>query len=329
VLLCCSLFYFLVRGEQEREEGVVDARDGAAAEADGADGADGVIVGKADVGAGGFFVDGHFGDDGDAHACSDHAEQAAELSTFESDLRMEACAVAGGEGVFTEAVAVAEKKEGLIAQIFQRDGALAGELVIFWKSGEERLGDDWKSFKFVAANGESEKREIDGGGAKALEKDRRDFLDDGDLGLREFSGKIGEMLRQEIRRDGGNDAKRDGTPDEVFLLLKVTAGGFEFPEHRPRARKKGLAHFREAHGAAEAIKEARAEFVFELANLLRERRLGDVALAGGTTEAAGIDDGAEVAELVEFHQTNLIGDLPESHRVSIIRVISAKGLFGA
>jgi hypothetical protein len=268
VLLCCSLFYFLVRGEQEGEKGVVDAGEGAAAEADGADGADRVVVGEADVGAGGFFVDGHFGDDGDAHARGDHAEQAAELSAFEGDLGMEARAVAGGEGVFAEAVAVAKKEEGLIAQIFQRDGALTGELVIFWKSGEERLGDDWKSFKFVAANGESEEREIDGGGAEAFEKDRRDFLDDGDLGLWEFFGKIGEMLRQEIRRDGGNDAKRDGTPHEVFSLLEVTAGGFEFAEHGAGAGEKGLAHFREPHGAAEAVKEARAEFVLEFADLL-------------------------------------------------------------
>ena len=97
----------------------MDAGEGAAAETDGADGADGVIVGETDVRAGGFFVDGHFRDDGDAHAGGDHAEQAAELSAFEGDLRMEARAIACGQRVFAEAVAVAEKKKGLIAQIFQ------------------------------------------------------------------------------------------------------------------------------------------------------------------------------------------------------------------
>jgi hypothetical protein len=77
-----------------------------------------VIVGERDVGAGRFFVEGHFGDEGNAHASGDHAEEATELAAFEDDLRMEPGAVASGKRVFAEAVAVAEEQEGFGAEVF-------------------------------------------------------------------------------------------------------------------------------------------------------------------------------------------------------------------
>jgi hypothetical protein len=85
-------------------------------------------------------------------------------------------------------------------------------------------------------------------------------------------------------------------------LGEIAAGGFEFAKNGAGAREEGLADFGEAYGATEAIEQAGAEFVFELANLLGERGLGNVRLAGGAAEAAGIDDGAEVAELMKFHE---------------------------
>ena len=95
----------------------MDAGEGAAAQPDSADGANGVIVGEADVGARRFIVDGHFWHDRNTHAGRDHAEKAAELAAFEDDLRMEARAIAGGEGVFAEAVAVAKKQKGFGTKI--------------------------------------------------------------------------------------------------------------------------------------------------------------------------------------------------------------------
>lgn len=109
------------------------------------------------------------------------------------------------------------------------------------------------------------------------------------------------MLGKQIGRDGGNDAESDGAAEEIFLLRKVAAGGFELAKNGAGAREKGLADLGETHGAAKAIEEAGAEFVFELTDLLGKRGLGDVGLAGSAAEAAGIDDGAEIAELVEFH----------------------------
>ena len=91
------------------------------------------------------------------------------------------------------------------------------------------------------------------------------------------------------------------TGDGVFAFDDVAAGSFEFAEDGASAGEKGFADFGEADGAAEAIEQADAEFGFEFEDLLRERRLGDVRMFGGSREAAGGGDGAEVAELVEFH----------------------------
>jgi hypothetical protein len=287
--------------KKQGQEGAVDAGEGAAAEPDGTDCTDSLIVGEEDVGAGRFFVDGHFRHDGNAHASGDHADKAAELATFEHDLGMKARAVAGGESVFAETVAVAKEEEGFGAKILQRKIAVASEWVRFGNGGEERFGKNGEGFKFVAADGQSQQREINGGGAEAFKKHRSDFLHDGNVRLRKFAREVGQVRRKKIGSNGGNDADGDGATHGIFLVSQVAASCFEFAQHGTGARQECLANFGEAHGAAEAIEEASAEFVFKLADLLRERGLGDVGLASSTAEAAGIDDGAEVAKLVEFH----------------------------
>ncbi len=80
----------------------------AAAEDDGTNSANSLFIGDPHVAALRFFLDGHFRDDGNSHAGADHAEQAAELATFENDLRMQTRAIAGGNGGIAETVAVTQ-----------------------------------------------------------------------------------------------------------------------------------------------------------------------------------------------------------------------------
>jgi hypothetical protein len=283
------------------QEGVMGAGKGAAAEAGYGYGAEGFVIREADVGAAGFFVDGHFGNNGDAHADGDHAEQAAELTTFEDDLGMKARAVAGGKGCVAEAVAVAQQKKWFGAKVFQGQRILARESMVFWERGEEGLGENREGFKFVTANRKRDDSQVDGAGMQAFEQHGGDFLDDGDVRLRKFSREARQVRWQEIGSDGGNYADCNVAAQGIFLLIDVAASGFEFTKDGAGAGKKGLAGFGEAHGAAEAIEKAGAQFVFEFADLLREGGLGDVRLPCGAGEAAGVDDRAEVAELVKFH----------------------------
>jgi hypothetical protein len=72
------------------EKSAVRTGERTAAKDNGADGANGLVIGDADVAAWRFFLDGHFGNDGNAHAGADHAEKTAELAALKNDLRMEA-----------------------------------------------------------------------------------------------------------------------------------------------------------------------------------------------------------------------------------------------
>ncbi len=81
----------------------------------------------------------------------------------------------------------------------------------------------------------------------------------------------------------------------------ITLGCFEFAEDGSGARQKCLTDLGQADRAAQAVKKAGAEFVFELEDLLRQRWLGNVRLHRGTTEGIGVRDGAKIAELMDFH----------------------------
>ena len=102
------------------EKAEVGAGEGTTAENYGADGAGSFGVGDAHVAAERFFVDGHFRNDGDAHACADHAEETAELAALENNLRVKTSAVASGDGGVSKAMAIAEEEERFGAKIFKR-----------------------------------------------------------------------------------------------------------------------------------------------------------------------------------------------------------------
>lgn len=173
--------------------------------------------------------------------------------------------------------------------------------MVLGERGEKRLGENGKGLKFVAPDGQGKNGEIDRGGTEAFEQDRGNFLDDRNLGLGKLSGKSNEMGRQKVRSNRGNNADGDGASDGILLVGEVPAGGFDFAQNGASAGQEGLSHLREADGTAEAIKETTAEFVFQFADLLGKRRLRDVGEPSGAAETAGIDDGAEIAELVKFH----------------------------
>ena len=100
------------------EEGVMGPGERATAQDDRADGADSLFVGDGHVTARWILFNSHFWNDGNAHARTDHAEQATELAAFENNLGMEARTIAGGDGGIAKAVAVAEQQERFGAKVF-------------------------------------------------------------------------------------------------------------------------------------------------------------------------------------------------------------------
>jgi len=176
--------------------------------------------------------------------------------------------------------------------------------VFFRDGGEEPLGQKSKSLEFVATEGQRQDSYVNGAGAEAVEKYGRNFFDDGESNLGEFTRESSQARRKEIRGNGGYDTDGDRTADELFAFDYVAPGGFQFAKDGAGAREKRFAEFGEPDGAPEAVEEASAEFVFQFEDLLRKRRLGNVRLFCGAAERAGFGHGAEVAELVEFHRAD-------------------------
>ena len=136
--------------------------------------------------------------------------------------------------------------------------------MFFGQGREQALGEKWKRFEFVATDGERKNGNVDGAGAKTIEKDGSNFFDDGQVDLREFARERSEMRRKKVRRDSGNHTDADGSAERVFLLDDVAAGGFEFAEYGAGTGKKRLADIGEADGASETVEKAGAKFCFEL-----------------------------------------------------------------
>jgi hypothetical protein len=150
--------------------------------------------------------------------------------------------------------------------------------------GEEALGKQRCGFEFVAPDGKSEDGQVNGAGTKSVEENGRDFFHDRELCLRKFAGERSDLRREEIGRDGGNDAHADGTADGVLEFDDFASNGFQFAKHGASAREKSLAYVSEPYRAAETVEEARAEFPFEFHDLLREGQLRNERLLGGAVD---------------------------------------------
>ncbi len=220
------------------------------------------------------------------------------MAAFEDNAGIEACAVAGRDGGIAEAVAITEKEKRIAAKIGELQGGAAREFVLLGQRCEETLTEERVGVEFVAADRKSQDGEVHGTGAEALEENRRDFFGDGEMHFGKFAGEGREARREPIGSDSGNGADNDGAGFRLQALGELVLGAGEFVEYGAGAGEEGFAEIGEADGAAEAIKEAAAEFRFELEDLLGERGLRDVAFLRGPGERARLGDSGEVAELV-------------------------------
>ena len=68
-----------------------------------------------------------------------------------------------------------------------------------------------------------------------------------------------------------------------------------------RAGQEGAARVVQRHAPAVAVEQRRADFLLQLADLLRQRRLRHAQLFGGAGEVFGLGGGDEITQVAQFH----------------------------
>ena len=281
------------------------ARERPAAKRERADGSSGARVRNANKADWRAAIESHLRHQRDTHTGSDKSKQTGELSTFENNLGGDARSIAGSQGVFPEAVSIAEEQERLLAYVTEGNGGASRENMFFGKSGEQWFREERQHVEFVSANGQGEYSYVDSAGSEAFEKNGGNFFNHRDGGFREASGERRKNRREKVGSDGGNGSYSDLARDGILAFDDIAASGFEFAKNCARTRKKRFADFGKADGTPETIEEASTELGFELKDLLGERGLRHVRVFGGAGEAAGFGDSAEVAKLMKFHEAIL------------------------
>ena len=84
-------------------------------------------------------------------------------------------------------------------------------------------------------------------------------------------------------------------------------GDLELGEHRAGVAQEGRAGRRQLDSPARAGEQRAAQLLLQRADLLAERRLGDVQARGGAAEVQLLGDGDEVTQLAEFHERSFDG----------------------
>ena len=100
-------------------------------------------------------------------------------------------------------------------------------------------------------------------------------------------------------RQGRTD--RDAAADEAAQLVDLLPHAVDAGEDAARAGGDGLACLGHDDRAAGALEQLGAELRFEPADLMRERRLGDVQILGGAGEVPVAGNGLDVPELAQLH----------------------------
>lgn len=143
------------------------------------------------------MLDGHRRNNGNAESCSYHTKDAAELAALKNNVGLEAGAAAGGYRRFTEAVTVAQEQKRVVSQFPKRDRAAFCETVTPGQYGVKLFCGERKRLELVTlgVNGQRNEGNVRCAGAKALQKQGCNFLDDGNARFGILLGKAGQNRR--------------------------------------------------------------------------------------------------------------------------------------
>jgi hypothetical protein len=190
-----------------------------------------------------------------------------------------------------------EEDEGLVAQIAGGDEAALCQGVICGEDGDEGFGEEGLDVERVGGVAVAEETCVE----RAFDEALHDLGGVGLVKLEVYSRVLSAVLAEHGRERGQHAGADEAYAEEAFFAATDAAGLVEVfldaLQGAAGAVKKGLAGAGEFDGAGGAGEEGVAEDVFELANLLREWRLGDMKTVGGAAEVQLLGYGDKVAEM--------------------------------
>lgn len=266
----------------------------------------GVAIGEDGLGDedGGVVLPGEAGEDDDALAAGDEAEECCDAGGLEGDGRHGAgCLEDLGQQAAKGAPVVARADDqGLAFEVGRGQGGAVGEAMARWHDGDEAMPADQPRVDLGRVEGADDEADIDGPAHHRVA-----------LALGAHVGELeaDAWMARPVGLDHlGHDSVRgdrhvgDGEP-AVRAGGEAAAGrgrAVDPLEDRPRLVEEVAAGLGERHGARGPAEQRHGEPRLELGDEAAHRGLGDAQPFGGAPEAQLLGDGdedREVAQLVE------------------------------
>jgi hypothetical protein len=115
-----------------------------------------------------------------------------------------------------------------------------------------------------------------------------------------FSREHAEQVWNQRNVQDGHDTQVQYAAQLSGLTPKVLKTFLELAQNRPGMFLEDQAGRRKQHAFAPALKESNTQPVFEVADLLRDRRLRDTKAIGGAAEIACLGYGQKISQVAHF-----------------------------
>ncbi len=196
----------------------------------------------------------------------------------------------------------AQDDEPLAFQVRQRDGTFARERMARRQGQQQFFAKQIAHLKPRIGDGAADQRQVDFISQRQFQQARGGVFLHHDFHPGKLFREPRHYIRQQIRRDGRQHPDGQRAAQQTARIRRLAPGGVHFLQDFDRAAQKRFAMRGQAGLAFQPVKQAFAQFVLQLLNLLTQRGLGDVALLGGPGEVARARHGDHIAKLVHFHR---------------------------